>query len=351
MKMIRMIEINQPIGTFYIGKMSSTDIIHISKVSQRDSTGGHQRQLKNVRAKEIATYCTDPDATFPTPIILAVSEEDFVPIPSNDSDFVSFKYDETKVIAEILDGQHRIAEAADKEFELSVVVMFNLQDEQKAYVFSTINGNQMKVDRSLIYDLFDLSETPSPYKTCHYIARSMNSDPQSPFYKCLKMLEKRETSKQTISQNTFVTNLCRLITAKPQEDEIALKKHEMLLDNPKYVFRKYFICGKDEVILKILHNYFGATAEVFPSEWNNPKDFILTKSVGFEGLISALSVLVPNGEAKGDLSKQRFVLLFEQLKLKLSIDNMQLTSEYFSSSSQDAKRLSQMIVEAEGLLN
>ena len=248
MKIIRMIEINQPIGTFYIGKMSSTDVINISKVSQRDSMGGHQRQLKNVRAKEI-------------------------------------------------------------------------------------------------------SETPSPYKTCHYIARSMNSDPLSPFYKRLKMLEKRESSKQTISQNTFVTNLCQLITAKPQEDEIALKKNEALLDNPKYVFRKYFIRGKDEVILKILHNYFSAAADVFPHEWNNPKDFILTKSVGFEGLISALSVLVPNGETKGDLSKQRFVSVFEQLKLKLSIENIQLSSKYFSSSSQDAKRLSQMIIAAEGLLH
>lgn len=354
MKEIRMIEINQPIGTFYIGKMSSTDIIHISKVSQRDSMGGHQRQLKNARAKEIATYCTDPDATFPTPVILAVSEEDFIPLPSTDLGFVSFKYDETKKIAEILDGQHRIAGisvATDKEFELPVVIMFNLREEQKAYVFSTINGNQVKVDRSLIYDLFDLSETPSPYKTCHYIARSMNSDPQSPFYKRLKMLEKRETFKQTISQNTFVFNLCQLISAKPQEDAIALKKQETLFDNPKYVFRKYFICGKDEVILKILHNYFGAAAEVFPREWDNPKDFILTKSVGFEGLISALSVLVPRGEAKGDLSKQQFVLVFEQLKLKLSIENMQLTSKHFSSSSQDAKRLSQMIIDAEGLLN
>lgn len=354
MKKIRMIEINQPIGTFYIGKMSSTDIIHISKVSHRDSMGGHQRQLKNTRAKEIATYCTDPDATFPTPIILAVSEEDFIPIPSNDSGFVCFKYDETKVMAEILDGQHRIAGisvAADKEFDLPVVVMFNLRDEQKAYVFSTINGNQVKVDRSLIYDLFGLSETPSPYKTCHYIARSMNSDPQSPFYKRLKMLEKRESSKQTISQNTFVTNLCQLITSKPQEDEIALKKHETLIDSPRYVFRKYFIRGKDEVILKILHNYFGAAADVFSYEWNNPKAYILTKSVGFEGLISALSILVPKGEAKGDLSRQRFTLVFEQLKTKLSIENMKLTSQYFSSSSQDAKRLSQMIVEAESMLN
>lgn len=138
MKTIRMIEINQPIGTFYIGKMLSTDIVHIAKVSQRDSSGGHQRQLKNTRAKEIATYCTDPDATFPTPIILAVSEEDFVQIqiPPTDYGIVSFTYDETRKIAEILDGQHRIAGmsvAADKEFELPVVIMFNLREEQKAY--------------------------------------------------------------------------------------------------------------------------------------------------------------------------------------------------------------------------
>lgn len=354
MKQIRMIEINQPIGTFYIGKMSSVDIMNISKVSQRDNTGGHQRQLKDTRAKEIATYCTDPDATFPTPVILAVSEEDFIPRSSTNTGFVDFEYDETKKVAEILDGQHRIAGisiSTEKEFELPIVVMFNLREEQKAYVFSTINGNQVKVDSSLIYDLFELSETPSPYKTCHYIARIMNSDPQSPFYKRLKMLEKREISKQTISQNTFVTNLCQLITSKPQEDGIALKKQEVLFDNPKYVFRKYFIRGKDEVILKILLNYFSAAAEVFSYEWNNPKDFILTKSVGFEGLISALSVLVPRGEAVGDLSKQRFMRVFEELKLKLSIENLQLTSNCFSSSSQDAKRLAQMIVEAEGMIH
>lgn len=199
-----------PIGTFYIGKMSSTDVINISKVSQRDSMGGHQRQLKNVRAKEIATYCTDPDATFPTPVILAVSEDDFIPVRSDNSDFVSFEYDETKVIAEILDGQHRIAgisAAADKEFELPVVVMFNLRDEQKAYVFSTINGNQVKVDRSLIYDLFDLSETPSPYKTCHYIARSMNSDPAL----LIEMLDPLLVLRLQLQSNRFDENLARFI--------------------------------------------------------------------------------------------------------------------------------------------
>ena len=349
MKIIQMFEVNQPIGTFYIGKMSSNDLINISHVSQRDRLGGHQRQLKNQRAQEIATYCTDPDATFPTPVILAVSSENFIPIGESNAGFVSFKYDETKRIAEILDGQHRIAGIAEyngNEFEIPVVLMFNLREEQKAYVFSTINGNQVKVDRSLIYDLFELSESPSPYKTCHYIARSMNSDPQSPFYKRLKMLEKRESSQQTISQNVFVTNLCALISGKPQEDEIALKKSHALKDNPNYVLRKYFIKQKDEVILKILHNYYGAASEIFPDEWNNPQKYILTKSVGFQGLTLALSKIIPMGEKKGDLSKQFFLRVLEQFKLQLSIDNMMMTSQYFPSNANGAKKISQMIIQA-----
>lgn len=353
MKTIRMIEISQPIGSFYIGKMSSSDIVSISTVARRNSEGGHQRLLKDGRAQEIATYCTDPDATFPTPIILAVSEKDFILNENGDDGFVSFTYDETKEIAEILDGQHRIAgiSSAENQFELPVVLMFNLREEQKAYVFSTINGNQVKVDRSLIYDLFDLQKTRSPYQTCHYIARSMNSDPKSPFFKRLKMLERRESSKQTISQNAFVTNLCKLISAKPQEDAIDLKKGLKLKDNPRYVFRKYFIYEKDEVILKILHNYFGAAAEVFPIEWDNPQDYILTKSIGFEGLMSALSSLVKKGEKKGDLSKLYFKMIFKQFKERLEDENMKLTSEFFSSSSQNATELSKMIIKAEEELN
>lgn len=354
MKTIRMIEISQPIGSFYIGKMSSSDIVSISTVARRNSKGGHQRLLKDGRAQEVATYCTDPDATFPTPIILAVSEKDFILNENGDDGFVSFMYDETKKIAEILDGQHRIAGisiAENKEFELPVVLMFNLREEQKAYVFSTINGNQVKVDRSLIYDLFDLQKTRSPYQTCHYIARSMNSDPKSPFFKRLKMLERRESSKQTISQNAFVTNLCKLISAKPQEDAIDLKKGLKLKDNPKYVFRKYFIREKDEVILKILHNYFGAAAEVFPTEWDNPKEYILTKSIGFEGLMSALSSLVEKGEKKRDLSKLYFKMIFEQFETYLKANNMKLTSDFFSSSSQNARELSNMIIKAEEELN
>ena len=71
MKKVYMLEVKQPIGTFYVGKMPAEDIIKISRVSRRDGKDGHQRQLKEKRAKEIALYCQDPDATFPTPIIMS----------------------------------------------------------------------------------------------------------------------------------------------------------------------------------------------------------------------------------------------------------------------------------------
>lgn len=351
MKKINMIEIQQPIGTFYIGKMYAKDIIAISKVSQRNGNFGHQRQLKERRAKEISTYCMDPDATFPTPIILSVSTAMFSIIDNTSNGFVCFEYDETQKSAELLDGQHRIAgieKAENFDCEMPVIFMFDLTEEQKAYVFSTINGTQVKVDKSLIFDLFDLNETRSPYKTCHQIARALNSDPHSPFYKRLKMLEKREYSSETISQNTFVSNLCELISVSPQEDAILLKRGNKLSDYPdgKTVFRKYFIDNRDDVILKILMNYFGAAADIFRYEWRNPKEYVLTKTVGFSGMILALKELIPQGEKAGDLSRQFFVSIFQTLKTQLSCEKIEITSMYFPSSGQSALKLAKMIISA-----
>lgn len=77
------------------------------------------------------------------------------------------------------------------DFNLPVVLMFNLTMEEKAYVFSIINSTQTKVSMSLIYDLFDLSKTRSFQKTAHEIARSLNKMNNSPFFNRLKMLGKK----------------------------------------------------------------------------------------------------------------------------------------------------------------
>jgi len=72
-KEIKVIEITQPIGTFFIGKINSNDLIKSSFVRRRgDDNEGVQRDISIKREMEIESYCKDPDATFPTPIILAV---------------------------------------------------------------------------------------------------------------------------------------------------------------------------------------------------------------------------------------------------------------------------------------
>ena len=200
MHKICVFEIEQPIGTFYVGKIKSDTLISITKTVRRTENEGIQRELSEKRARDISKYCEDPDATFPTPIILAVNESDIENFSTNIPGVYELSFDDDYAFAEIIDGQHRIEGiklAKDFVTDLLVVLMFDLTEEEKAYVFSTINSTQTKVDKSLIYDLFDLSQSRSPYKTCHEIARILNSDQDSPFYGRLKMLGKKSSGGTT----------------------------------------------------------------------------------------------------------------------------------------------------------
>lgn len=94
----------------------------------------------------------------------------------------------------------------------------------------------------------------------------MNSNPQSPFYRKLKMLGKKESDRESLSQGTFVTYLCSLLSKGPKDDMIKLKSEKSIEYDDNYPLRKYFIDNKDEVILKIIENYFGAVEEVFDKE-------------------------------------------------------------------------------------
>lgn len=267
-KTIALIEIKQPIGSFYFGKMMAEDLIQIKMVKRVHEGAGVQRLLKQDRVKAVSLFCEDPDATFPTPIIMSIKSEDMSLVDNNA--YVSvFAYDDSSPIAEILDGQHRvegIERSALKDVELPIVVMFDLTEEQKAYIFSTINGTQERVNPSVIYELFKLSTGRSPQKTCHEIARALNGDPKSPCFRRLKMLEKREFVTETISQNTFVKCLCRLITSTPQKDAIEIKKGNDFYVNDNLAFSFYFKENQDTVILKILLNYFNAVNTVFNEE-------------------------------------------------------------------------------------
>jgi DGQHR domain-containing protein len=341
-------EIKQPIGTFYFSKMNARLLGDLVNVTPRSADpNAIQREESRDRINEIAKYCSDPDATFPTPIIISVYDSANVNI--NES-FIEIGVIEK--IGEVIDGQHRLkgilkSNMADK-FELPIVLLFNLTEEEKAYIFSIINSKQTKVSMSLIYDLFALSRYRSPQKTAHEIARVLNKSSESPFYNRLKMLGNKEENQEiaTLSQGTFVKHFIDLLSKDPDDDLRNSKSNTLLSDIPTLPLRQYFINNEDEVILKITLNMFNALKETFIELWETPSNNILWKSTGYVAVIRSFNEMYKIGDSKGDLSKDFFLECFDKFKTQLFNQNLDLTSRSFPSNAQQQSRLSKILIES-----
>lgn len=348
---INYIEVQQPIGTFYLCCIPASILIKIVRISTRSQdSDGVQRDMSKSRIKSIGDYCSDPDAVFPTPIVISVDKSAGVLLDESNH---RINFSETSCIGEVIDGQHRLWGIENSEyinsFNLPVVLMFDLTIEEKAYVFSTINSNQTKVPTSLIYDLFDVSNLRSPNKTVHHIARVMNCSIESPFYNRLKMLGKKEPSQinATLSQGTFAKTILMLISKNPDEDARLIKRSLKLKSDDKLIFRQYFIEEKDEIIIKILYNCFNALKDVFYNEWCEPQNNILWKTTGFRAIIYALPSLCKKGIRDKDLTQKFFTFCFQAFKTKLSKQKLSLTSKDFpGGSEQIQRRLARFIVDS-----
>lgn len=351
------IEIKQPIGIFYLCSIPAGQLLKMVNVIRRSQqSDGVQRDPSEDRIKKIGEYCSDPDAIFPTPIVVSVYSNASVLVDELKHKIIV--ENEDAIIGDVIDGQHRLwgieRSSYVDSFMLPVVLMFDLTTEQKAYVFSTINSNQVKVSPSLIYDLFDVSKVRSPYKTVHQIARVMNNAEESPFHNRLKMLGKKEANQDnaTLSQGTFAKSVLKLISRTPDDDARRIKRGESLLVDEKCPLREYFIEDKDEVITKILLNCYGALKDVFHNEWKEPKSNILWKTTGFSAVIYSLPSLIRKGRREKVLTKEFFTLCFTAFKQHLEAENVTLTSKHFpGGGEQNQKKLAKLIIDAVSALN
>jgi DGQHR domain-containing protein len=339
----------QPIGEFALTVMSIDDILKISYINRRefdtvilDSKGGPQREPSTKRINEIAAYSETPDATFPTPILLALPEDTY----SITNGFITLNDNEN--IASIVDGQHRILGLEKSkyraEYVLPVVFILDATEEQKALIFAIINGKQTRVSASMIYDLFAVVEGRNPYKTAHEIARSLNANPESPFYRRLKMLgNKSKGSFETLSQGTFVTQLLRHISSDPSEDFNNARQNKPMVSRPECVFNGYFLDDKDEVIVRILLNLFSAIKETFPNEWEDTSNFILTKTTGYTGVMKALPDIIRLGKSKNTMSREFFVSVFKRLRSIFLDKGLRFISDDFPPNNAGESKLRDFI--------
>lgn len=328
------IEVVQPIGVFYVGSMDYKDLIHISHVDVRRLEGkerevetymGIQRPLSSNRVKEIGKYVNLVDATFPTSVILAVSSSDVAYNKQNHT--MTLKKEGS--VAKVLDGQHRIAGLESctypgGKFQINVVLFVDMELEDQAIVFATINKSHTKVNKSLVADLFDFAQDRSPQKSAHNIVRALNEKQVSPFEGKIKILGVADDKeKETITQATFVDSLLKYVTSDRMTDRDLYKrgKKPSKVEGPeaeKLFFRNLFIDEKDAQIAQIISNYFSAVKMKWPDAWGTvAPDMILNRSTGFIALMRLLKdAYLSFNKLEQVISKDEFVKLFEKVDLK-----------------------------------
>ena len=323
------LEVAQPIGTFYVGVMSAEDILAVShadvrRIEERDveKVIGIQRPLSPDRVEELKQYVRTIDASFPTSIILAVESKD----AEYDSRTGRMKVRRDAQVAKIIDGQHRIAglEGYKREFDMNVTIFIDMDIEDQALLFATINLKQTRVSKSLAYDLFEYASGRSPQKTCHNVAKLLNGKKGSPFEGKIKILGRATGAPtETLTQAAFVDRLLPYITDDAMRDRDLIKRGKKLerparTERRKYIFRNMFIDERDAEMARVLWNYFGAVAERWPDAWwDRRPGNILNRTNGFGGLMRFLRD-VYNAFDRPDevISRSDFSSRFQRIKLK-----------------------------------
>lgn len=380
------IAVSQPVGTFYVMSASARNILRYLTVSRRGLTAVErdkvQRALDPVRQKEIAKYVTRDEATFPTSITVNADSECVSVVETPTGLVIVFgrevdaneakQHDQSTVQviesksgqrcfvgldsggrpAEIIDGQHRFeglskairdangdAELRERLelFELTLAIMFDLVPEQCAKVFVTINATQRKVDSSHIADLFALHSVRSPQRVSHLIAVAANELDASPFRGGLKMLGKRTSEGQYLSQGSFSKYLMTLLPKSSESGELVNTSATDATLEARPFFELY-MDGQDKKIAQIVLDYFSAVADVYPVAWFKSSDaYLIRKTVGFAALIKLLRKLLPTMLPNGWVSFRHFEAVLVEIKKQYPEEKWKVGE--FSSSDSDAGKV------------
>jgi DGQHR domain-containing protein len=354
------IKVTQPIGTFYIGAIDARDLYEISyadvrRMQDRDveSYLGIQRELSQTRVTELRQYVRTIDATFPTSIIIAVSADN----ATFDEQTMLMRIRRDSGVAHIIDGQHRIeglAEYSKENFQLNVTLFVDMDIEDQAMVFATINLKQTKMRKSLAYDLYEFTKTRSPQKTCHNIAKLLNSKEGSPFRKKIKILGLATGNlEESLTQATFVDRLMLHISRNPMHDRDVLKNGNQLKkadkeESRRLIFRNMFLEDKDAAIVKVLWDYFKAVENRWPEAW--PRSYqgnILNRTTGFIALMRFLrDAYLSLVEPDGSVSMEEFLSVFQRIKL----GDVDFSSESYKTGSGGEAALYRDLLNGSGLL-
>jgi DGQHR domain-containing protein len=275
---INALEIKQGDFRFYLFKISAKTLLSIAYTSERTQFNrkGIQRGLRKDRLKDLGRYLKGEKAgppILPNTIIVSLSTDSY------------FKNGQLHIAktpageAFVLDGQHRLWAFDPKwcgDFDCPLVVsaFINLEDEIKALIFRTINGEQRKINPSLVYDLIPMLRNENwvtfEDQRAYDLVEELNSNDESPWKGQVSMVG---GGSQIISLSSFITAIKKL-----------LKKGHIFASDDADFF-------EEAIQLDLLLLFFKSLADQYAREWNN-KRFLLCKYVGVAATLNFLERII-----------------------------------------------------------
>jgi DGQHR domain-containing protein len=337
---LKALKVSQPIGDFYVVVMPSSELTEIAYADVRtlddrelDSYLGIQRRLDKKRVKELRDYVRTSDASFPTSVLLAITS-DHAKWREQDGTLTLVSDDDGNFhdVGKILDGQHRVAgleEYSGPTFDICVCIFVDADLADQASIFSTVNLAQTKVNKSLVYDLYDYQKARSPQKTAHNVALALDRVRNGPFDGRIKRLGFAEKPGQLLTQATVVEELLALISKQPAKDRDDLIRGKSIARPTEDELRKtplrlLFLLGNDSAIAANMTNFFEAVRKKWPHAWEGKdQGQILPKTNGFKSLMWGLGEFYRR-------NARNFTEVFEPAQYTKFLNAVDLTDDQFT---------------------
>lgn len=259
-----------------------------SPASTKDSTSeggsGYQRILNRDKLRKISDFVdNNSEITFPTNLTLVLSKECEV---QDGKLHVPGKY----ASIDVIDGQHRLFSyaLADKEIQrdsrlIATAIKFHTDDAQEitrcaAQIFSTINREQTKVKKDLLYLIsYDLLGDQGSEAIAAKILKECDSKPNgilSGIFELRAFVKKNRFGQQPIPIVSIVGELARI---SKQEKLYAIR---FALGNQVATDLE-----ESEALIQaggaLLERYFSEVKEVFQDDWGNEDSLLMcAKYVG-----------------------------------------------------------------------
>lgn len=248
-----------------------------SEASTGQQSGGYQRVLISDKLKKIREFINNnSQIVFPTNLTLVLNSECEV---RNGKLHIPSKY----ASIDIIDGQHRLFSYAssseqiqDEALLIATAIKFNTSNTQQisryaAQTFITINSEQTKVKRDLIYLIsYDVLDDKTPESIASKILKMCDSKPNgilTGIFALRAFMKKNKLDQTPIPIISIVRELARIFkTENLRKIRFALGEQTTDFNESEFPIQT----GR-----QLLEHYFSQIKHEFPDDWENADSLLM----------------------------------------------------------------------------